>query len=69
MTFSTEHKERVIVLLKKDADRRTYQREYMKKYREKMNENGKKQKQYNKNYDNSSCCYRSYHKKNRFRRT
>ena len=63
MTITTEHKERVLLLLKKDADRRAYQREYMKLYREKQAEKGIKQKQYNKDYDTHTYCYKSYHKK------
>ena len=47
MTFSEEHNERVIRLLKNDAERRNYIREYMKEYRrKKKEETGTSQKQY-----------------------
>ena len=47
MTFSEEHNERVIRLLKNDAERRNYIREYMKEYRRnKKEETGTSQKQY-----------------------
>lgn len=43
------HDERVIRLLKKDANRRNYIREYMKEYRKnKKEETGTGQKQYHK---------------------
>ena len=47
MTFSEEHNERILRLLKKDADRRNYMREYQKEYRRKKKvETGESQKQY-----------------------
>ena len=43
----SEHDERILRLLKKDAERRTYIRDYMKEYRAKKKaETGKGQKQY-----------------------
>ncbi len=44
MTFSDIQKEKVIELLRKDADKRKKQREYMNEYRRKERENGIKQK-------------------------
>ena len=47
MTIQDEHAERVLRLLRKDADRRQYIRGYMKEYRaNKKAETGKGQKQY-----------------------
>jgi len=47
MTIQDEHTDRIIRLLKKDAERRNYIRDYMKEYRAKKKlETGKGQKQY-----------------------
>ena len=47
MTIQDEHTDRIIRLLKKDAERRNYIRDYMKEYRaKKKSETGKGQKQY-----------------------
>ena len=47
MTIQEEHDERIVRLLRKDAERRMYIRGYMKEYRAKMKaETGKGQKQY-----------------------
>ncbi len=47
MTNQEQHDERIIRLLKKDAERRKYIRGYMKEYRAKKKlETGKGQKQY-----------------------
>ena len=47
MSKQVEHNERIIKLLKKDAERRNYIRDYMKEYRQKKKaETGKGQKQY-----------------------
>jgi len=47
MNSSEEHNERIVRLLKKDAERRAYIREYMKEYRQKKKEEtGISQKQY-----------------------
>ena len=42
----SEHNERVVRLLKNDAEKRNYIRVYMRQYRKKQAENGIKQKQY-----------------------
>ena len=47
MAIQDQHTERLIRLLRKDADRRKYIKEYMKEYRAKKKlETGKGQKQY-----------------------
>ena len=63
MTITNLDKEKVIHLLKKDAERRYYIRNYMREYREKLAKRGIKQKQYNKDYDNTIPCNQSYYKK------
>ena len=52
MTIHEEHDDRIVRLLRKDAERRKYIREYMKEYRmKKKEETGKGQKQYYTNED------------------
>ena len=47
MTIQEEHKDRIVRLLRKDAERRRYIRVYMKEYRAKLKEEtGIGQKQY-----------------------
>ena len=52
MTIHEEHDDRIVRLLRKDAERRKYIREYMKEYRAKTKaETGIGQKQYYTNED------------------
>ena len=46
MPTSEDHNQRIIRLLKKEAEKKKYIREYMRQYRKKQAENGIKQKQY-----------------------
>ena len=46
MPFIEDYNERIVRLLKKDAERRLYIKEYMRKYRKANSEKGIKQKQY-----------------------
>ena len=62
MTIEEQHYDRVVRLLKKDAERRKYIKEYMKEYREKKKlETGKGQKQYY-TYENMKCRQRASYK-------
>lgn len=64
MTNKEQHDERVIRLLKKDAERRKYIREYMKEYRhKKKEETGKSQKQYYKLEDINRISKEKYYQK------
>ena len=59
----SEHNERVVRLLKNDAERRNYIREYMREYRKKQAESGKKQKQYYNKDDVNTKMKENYYKK------
>ena len=63
MTFSDIQKDKIIELLKRDADKRKHQREYMKEYRQKQRDNGIKQKSViaKNNIENAQAYY---HKNN-----
>ena len=63
MTFSAIQKDKIIDLLKKDAERKKHQREYMKEYRQKQRDNGIKQKSViaKNNIENAQAYY---HKNN-----
>ena len=64
MTFSEEHNERIIRLLKHDAERRNYIKNYMKDYRrKKKEETGVSQKQYGKKEAIKMKAVENYHKK------
>ena len=59
----SEHNERVLRLLKNDAERRNYIRVYMREYRKKQAENGIKQKQYYNKDDLNTKVKENYYKK------
>ena len=64
MAIQEEHIDRVVRLLRKDAERRKYIREYMKEYRAKTKaETGVGQKQYYSNEDFKSRQRTSYKQK------
>ena len=64
MTFMDEHQERIVRLLKHDAERRNYIREYMKEYRrKKKEETGVAQKQYTNKDDTKKRAKEIYHQK------
>ena len=63
MTFSDISKEKVIELVRKDAEKRKRQRDYMKEYRQKQRDQGIKQKSvFAKN--NTANVNAFYHKNN-----
>ena len=64
MTFADDHKERIVRLLKHDAERRNYTREYMKEYlRKKKEETGVAQKQYSNKDDTKKRAKEVYQQK------
>ena len=58
-----DHNEKIVRLLKNDAERRLYMKEYMKEYRKKQIESGKKQKQYYNKDDVNTKMKEHYHRK------
>jgi hypothetical protein len=61
MTFQEKQNERILRLLKKDAERRKYIRDYMKEYRaKKKEETGQGQKQYYTNDEIKIIQRRAY---------
>ena len=56
--------QRIIRLLKKEAEKKKYIREYMRQYRKKQAENGIKQKQYYGIEDVKKRMRENYYKKN-----
>ena len=63
MPFVKEHNERIVRLLKKDAERRLYIKEYMRNYRKNNAEKGIKQKQYYNKDDVNTKTKENYYKK------
>jgi len=64
MPTSEDHNQRIIRLLKKEAEKKKYIREYMRQYRKKQAENGIKQKQYYDIEDVKKRMRENYYKKN-----
>ena len=64
MPTSEDHNQRIIRLLKKEAEKNKYIREYMRQYRKKQAENGIKQKQYYDIEDVKKRMRENYYKKN-----
>ena len=63
MPIIEDHNERIVRLLKKDAERRNYIKEYMRNYRKNNAENGIKQKQYYNKDDVNTKMKENYYKK------